>query len=440
MPKILFIQPTQYGANGMPCKQKRLYLPSLAFPLLAAMTPPEWKVEVRLEVLEDIDFYSDADIVGIGTMGHASIRGLEIAEEFKKRKKTVVMGGYMASLARELVVDRVDSVIIGDAEISYPLMLKDFIERGKVNKIYDNPVNSLDGLPVPKYELLVEKSIGYMLPVSAGRGCPHTCSFCSIHCLYRGKYLSRPVPEVIRDIKKVQSLGFKQFYLIDDNIIGNPGYFLELCKAIEPLKMTWGSQCSLLIAKDQKLLDAGRKSGITMMSFGIESITQAGIDKLNKKWLKVDEHQELISRIAKAGIMVSSEMMIGTDSDTEESIKATYDFIMKTRIAVPRFYVLTPTPGTDLYKEYQRAGRLLALDITHYNGAEAVFKPENMSPEKLTELFWWLNNKVFSLKSIFLRTILNPAIFKNPIAYIFGFFVNLHYRNYIKKRIPPNIY
>ena len=99
MPRILFIQPTQYGADGTTlCKQKVIHLPGLAFALLAAYLPPHWEAELLLEVVDDIDFDREADIVAIGAMGHALFRGFEIAAEFRRRGRTVVMGGYMVSI------------------------------------------------------------------------------------------------------------------------------------------------------------------------------------------------------------------------------------------------------------------------------------------------------------------------------------------------------
>jgi radical SAM superfamily enzyme YgiQ (UPF0313 family) len=440
MPKILFVQPTQYGPDNKLCKQNKIHLPGLVFPLLASMTPDHWDVEVAIEVVDDIDFDSDADIVGIGAMGFAIYRGIEIAEAFRRRGKRVVMGGYMASMVTEQVMKHVDSVVIGDAEIAYPKMLRDFEKHGKLESLYDCPVQSLDGLPVPRYELLTEKSIGSMLPVQAGRGCPHTCSFCCIACLYKGKYLFRPVDEVLRDIHAVRDLGYKQFYLLDDNIISNPSYLETLCKEIEPLNMTWASQCSLHIAKNPKLLERVRRAGAMMMSFGVESITQEGLNRLGKSWLKVKEHEKLISAITKAGIMVSAEMMIGTDSDTEESIKATRHFLRKTRIPIPRFYILTPPPGSALFEQYRSEGRLITENLKEYDGSKCVFRPRHMSPEKLTGLFWWLYKKVYSWKDILRRTLFNPVILKRPALALFAFAVNLHYRKYIMKRVPPNIF
>lgn len=440
MPKILLIQPTQYGADKKLCKQKKIHLPGLVFPLLAAMTPDNWEVEVKIEVVDDIDFDSDADLIGIGTMGYAIYRGIEIATEFKKRGKVVVMGGYMASLVAEKVLEYVDSVVVGDAEISYPLLLRDFEKSRTIQRIYHHPIENLDGLPLPKYELLLEKPIGNMLPVQAGRGCTQSCSFCSIASLYSGKYFTRPVDEVIRDIQRVKELGFSRFYLLDDNIVSNPKYLKTLCREIEPLNMSWASQCTLHLAKKPDLLELVSRAGGNLMSFGIESITQEGLNQLDKSWLKADEHKKLIETISKAGIMVSAEMMVGTDSDTEESIRATYDFIQQSRIPIPRFYILTPTPGSALYDRYKSENRLLTEDLKAYDGSHCVHQPAKITPQKVEELYWWIYQKVFSWQSIIRRVILNPAAFKSPFLYLFALMVNLHYRKYIRKRVPPNIF
>ena len=440
MPKILFIQPTQYAENGKLCKQKRINLPGLAFPLLAAYTPKNWEVELCIEVVDEINYNSDADIIGIGTMGHAIFRGLEIAAEFPKRGKLVVMGGYMSSIAAPEAMKYVDSVIIGDAEVSYPQMLKDFENTGKVQPYYDIKIENLDNLPIPRYDLLLKKPIGQMLPVQAGRGCPYTCSFCSIACLYKGKYLFRPVDDVVRDVKEVKRLGFKRFYLIDDNIASNPKYLRELCEKITPLKMKWASQCAMRLAQDKDLLKAVRKSGCDLMSFGVESINQDTLDSLDKPWLKAEDHETNIQILSKAGIVVSTEMIVGSDCDTEQSIRDTFEFILRNKIPIPRFYILTPIPGTQLFDEYKKQGRILTEDLSKFDGTRCVHIPEKISPDKLTEMYWWLNNKTFSMSSILTRTVFNTILWKNPLMLLFSLAVNLHYRKYVRKKVTPNIF
>lgn len=441
MPKLLLIQSTQYSAgNRELCKQRRIYLPGLAFPLLAPYVPDHWELEINLEVVDDIDFNSDADIVGIGAMGHAVFRAMDIADQFRSKGKIVFMAGYMASIIPWFVEKHCDGVIIGDAEISLPRLLQDFESTGSIKRSYDYPLEDLSGLPLPAYELLLKKKTGFMLPVQAGRGCPHNCSYCSIACVYKGRYMVRPVEEVIRDIKRVKELGFNYFYLLDDNIAGNPKYLEELCLGIQPLKMKWASQCSINLARNPKLLRLVAASGCRVISIGIESITQEGLNQLNKNWVTTSEHETLLGKISRAGIIPATEMMIGTDSDTEASIRETFRFVMRTRIPIPKFYILTPMPGSDLYKQYKQQGKLIHEDYNFYTATHCVHHPGQISPERLDELYWWLYRRLFTIPNILRRTLFNPGAWRSPLTYLFAFAVNLNYRKFIRHGDAPNIF
>lgn len=440
MPKVILIQPTQYSSKtGQPIKQNRIYLPGLALPLLAAYAPNNWEVKIIIDVIEEIDFDEEVDLVGIGAMGHAVFRAMNIAAEFRKRGRKVFMGGYMVSILPDFVKNQCDSVVIGDGEISFPQLLMDFENTGKIKPIYDQQLENLHNIPLPRYDLLLEKKIGYMLPVQAGRGCPHTCSYCSIACIYKGKYMTRPVDDIMRDILYIKKLGFKRFFLIDDNIASNPKFLFELAKRIKPLHMTWASQSTLLIAKNDTLLKAVSNSGCSILSLGVESLSQEGLNSLNKSWVKVSETEHLLQKIQKAGILPATEMIIGTDGDTLESIKATADFIIRNKIPIPKFYILTPLPGTDFYKEMQQNGRLLHEDYKKYTAASCVFKPIHFSSQDLETSYMTLYKEVYSFKNIFKRTIFNQGFLKNPLVYLFAFFSNLVYKKFINQGDAPNI-
>lgn len=436
--KLLLIQPTPYDKKGNLIKRKKLYFVGLGLPLLAALTPKEWEVEILLETIEDIPFDTDADVIGISSMGHGVIRTLDIAREFKKRGKIVILGGYMVSLMPEEAKKYCDAVVVGDAEGVWNDLIDD-LERNDLKSYYQKKLDTLDHLPLPRYDLIINKNIGDFLPVQAGRGCPNACSFCSVYCLYRGKYIRRSIPEVIGDIKQVKSLGYNKFLLLDDNIASDEEYMWELCQEIKKLKMSWLSQCSINVAKNERLLKSLADSGCVALSFGIESTNQESLNELNKAWCKTTEYSTLIQKIRNAGIEVSTEMVVGTDADTVSSILEISNFIEKNKIIVPRFYILTPIPGTDLYYQYQKESKIWNENIFSYNGAEAVHIPAQMTPRELTETYWKLYKKVFSIKSIIKRTLLNKNIFKKPLNHIFYFFVNMVYRHDIKKGISPNI-
>ena len=441
MPDLLLVQPTQYSADGRTLvKQRRLHLPGLALPLLAATVPPGWRVRLALEVVERIDYDAKLDVVGIGGMGHALFRGMEIAREFRRRGVKVFFGGMMASLVPELLGSEADAVVVGDGERALPMLLRDFEAGRPLRPVYREPLESLAGLPVPRYDLLVGKRIGDMLPVQAGRGCTHGCSFCSIAALHRGRYLTRPVEDVVRDVRAVREHGRRRFLLIDDNIVSDPAYFLALCDALRPLKMTWASQCSIDIARDDGLLRAASSSGCRILSFGIETVQQSGLESVGKPWMKAGDHATLLRRVARAGILPSTEMMLGLDGDTARTVAETEAFVMRERLPLPRFYVMTPIPGTALFADLRKAGRLLHEDFTRYTGYQCVHQPTGMSGDELSRRYDALNRRVYAPGSILRRTLLNPNLPRNPGAYLLAFFVNLRYLQHVRRNDIPLVF
>lgn len=438
--KILLIQPSPYDQNRMPIKKNKLYFVGLAMPLLAAMMPDDWEAEIVLEILEDIPFDTDADLIGISSMGHGVIRTIDIANQFKKLGKTVVLGGYMASIMKDEAAKYCDSVVVGDAELVWSELISDF-ENGKLKKLYEKNLEAgVFTTPLPRFDLIINKNIGDFLPVQAGRGCPNTCSFCSVACLYRGHYIKKPLHEVVRDIKHVKSMGFKKFLLLDDNIFSDREYLYELLKEIKNLNMQWMSQCDIRIGKENELLETLAKSGCTTLSFGLESISKESLTAMNKGWANPSRYPELIKNIQSHGIDVSTEMVVGGEGDTLESIQMTKDFIENNKISVPRFYILTPIPGTKFFEEVQKQGRLVKENIYSFDGTEAVYKPKNMTPSELTNAYWDLYKSLFTFKSIIKRNILRKEFIKNPLKYLFYCIVNLYYKHQINNKITPNIF
>ena len=435
--KILFIQPTPYDSNRKLIKKKKLYFLGLALPLLAALTPEDWECSICLETIEDVDFDTDADVIGISSMGHAVVRTIDIAKEFKKRGKIVILGGYMVSLMPEEAKKYCDCVVIGDAEEVWHSVLSDIVS-GDIKPFYEKTLTKLT-YPLPRFDLILNKNIGDFLPVQAGRGCPNVCSFCSVYCLYKTKYYRRDIEDVMRDIKQIKSLGFKKFLLLDDNILSDREYSIKLFSEIKKLNMQWLSQCSVKIGEDDELLKIVAESGCVTLSFGLESISQESLNSMQKAWADPLEYSRLLKNIRKHGIDLSTEMVVGAEGDTLESIRATAKFIEDNKIVVPRFYILTPIPGTEFFKQMEEQNRICNKDIYSYNGTEAVHIPKNMTPEQLTRAYWELYNDVFTIKSIVNRTLFHSDFFKRPFMYLFYFAVNLYYRSQIKRKITPNI-
>lgn len=436
--KVLLVFPTLIRNDGQPVKQAFLMLPGITGAVLAALTPVDWDIEIIFETIEKVPFDTDADLIAVSGMGVGLWHGLKIAKEFKNRGKQVVMGGLMASLIPGYILENgADAVCIGDAEGVWEKILRDF-ERGQMKGIYNGKESAAMNWPLPRYDLIAQKRIGFVMPVFAGRGCPHLCEFCSIAAHYHGQYQRRSIEEVIRDIQAIKRLGFKRILLVDDNIAADPAHALQLFSEIKKLHVQWVSQCALYIADKPGMLEAAVQSGCLTLSFGLETVNQASLNSINKLFVKVADYERSLETIRKAGIDTATEMVLGIDGDDPGVFERSADFIIRNRVALPKFYILTPIPGTPLYERLQQENRLIDHDFTNYNASQVVFQPLQMEPDQLQDGYWSLYEKVFTIPTICKRVLGSPiklSLFSRLIL----LFINLHYRRYVRKRIAPGM-
>jgi radical SAM superfamily enzyme YgiQ (UPF0313 family) len=438
-PRQLLIAPTALDMHGRPVKQKHLHLPGLTLLMLAAVTPPHYFTRLLYETVEDIPFDEQWDIVGITGMGSGIVRAWQIADEFRARGATVVIGGIAASLGRpEYSLEHADVLVIGEAEDIWPEILNDF-ERGRLQRSYQAKTPpDIATLPAPRYDLLNRPRIGFWRPVQATRGCPLPCTFCSVTAFHRAAYRKRPVEQIIRDVRLARKSGSRHITFIDDNIGVDWDYCRELWEALIPEKITWMSQCSLHIADHPDMLALAYRSGCRLLSIGIESLSRKNLLEVRKHWNHPEKYVRSVERIRRHGIDVSTEMIIGMDSDDADVFEQTFRFISEARISVPRIHILTPVPGTPLYESFDRDKRLIHRDFGRYSGGQVVFTPALISAEDLQRGYWDLYEKLFSWREILRRTWRNPArlgILMRGIVWS----TNLHYRNHVKRRITPGI-
>jgi radical SAM superfamily enzyme YgiQ (UPF0313 family) len=257
--------------------------------------------------------------------------------------------------------------------------------------------------------------------------------------MYRGKYFRREIAEVIRDIRRVRELGFHKFLLLDDNIAADRDYLLELSGEIGKLGMQWMSQCTIEIGRDAELLQALAGSGCYLLSFGLESITPASLQALDKSWCHPEDYPELIGHITDAGIDVATEMIVGADADTEESLRRTAEFVRRMPIVAPKFYIMTPLPGTDLFERMKRDDRLATDDLYGITASKAAIRHPNMTGEDLNRIFRELYEQVYTYPAMLKRTVCHRRFWRAPGRYLFFLAINLVYRRQIDRGIAPII-
>jgi radical SAM superfamily enzyme YgiQ (UPF0313 family) len=172
---------------------------------------------------------------------------------------------------------------------------------------------------------------------------------------------------------------------------------------------------------------------------GLESLSKESLKVINKKWADPNDYLRIIKKITDKGIDIASEMIVGIETDTKESLLETVHFIDKAMIMAPKFYILTPVPGTQMYDEFKKNKRLVTEDTSKFSPSHAVITHPHMTTEEINEVYWEIYNRLYTFRRILRRTIFNKRVFKMPGRHFFYLAVNLFYRYQIKQKIAPNI-
>lgn len=399
-------------------KRAAFTLPPMVLPVLAAVTPADIEVRLVDEGVEDVDLNLDADIVGLSVMTPTAPRAYALADHFRSRGIKVVMGGVHPSCLPEEALQHCDSVVIGEGESQWPQVLKD-TAQGELKKTYESSIPfSLWQLPAPRWDLLPAKR--YFIPrtVQVSRGCPMSCSFCSVSSFFGRSYRVRPVSHILEEIKAVKR---KLFVFVDDNISGEPDLAKELFAAMIPLKKRWVSQASLTIADDPELLDLAARSGCIGLLIGFESLSSEVLRSIGKQVNLRRQYEAAISRIHRRGIHIQASFIFGFDGDTPEGIRATVQFVKENRLTGVNYCHLTPFPGTRLYSELAREGRILHRDWGKYDRQNIVFQPRHFTPEDLQDRIFWAYRRTYNLRSLWQRRPFSFQHFSLYLALNFGY-------------------
>lgn len=390
---------------------------------VAASMPPGVRTRLLDEDVEPVDFDFPADLVGLSLMTYNAPRAYEIADEFRRRGRTVVMGGFHPTFMPDEAAAHADAVCVGEAEGTVPALVRDF-RAGRLQPRYASQPVDLRGLPVPDRGLLRQSA--YITPdaVQATRGCPHSCSFCSVSAFARRRFRARPVDEVIDELR---GLG-RWLIFMDDNLTADAGYARELFARMAPLGKRWASQCSVRIADDPELLALAARSGCLGLFVGFESLSDENLRAWGKTLNRQRDYARAVARLHAAGIGVYGGFVFGMDDDGPDVFARTLRFLDEARLDALQATVLTPFPGTPLYAEMERQGRITSRDWALYDFGHVVFEPKGMSAETLYAGNAWLHSRFYSRAATWRRVwrafgYLSPAVVARAVVPL-----NLGYR------------
>jgi len=413
-------------------ERRAVWFPKLSLPTIAAYTPETWDVDLVDEAVEDIDFDHPCDMVGLSIMTCYAPRAYEIAAEFRKRGKTVIMGGVHPTYCPDEALQHADAIVCGEAEDLWPQLVADY-EAGMMQRMYKmTSFPSLERYKSPRVELLSPDAYMTRQCSFTTRGCHFDCEFCSVSPFNGKTTRRRPVQEVVTELQNVQRwirselvermrdeplwkafltalrirVGIEDGSIVafvDDLHNSNRAYCRELWTALKPLKIKWGCQSTLFLGDDEEMVKLAAESGCVSVFVGMESLDEDCLDETNKSFNRVHKFSQEIKMFHDHGIMVNPGIVFGFDNDDESVFERAVDFLTRNQVELAYFNILTPLPGTALFDRYNNAGRIFDRDWSKYDGKHVVFQPSRMTPEQLQDGFYWANHQFYSLPSIWRR-------------------------------------
>jgi radical SAM superfamily enzyme YgiQ (UPF0313 family) len=402
--------------------------------VLAGLTPPEWEITILDENLgvQDYAAMPRPDLVGITAFTSQASRAYELAAEFRALGVPVVMGGIHATMCCDEALRHVDSVVTGEAESVWSNVLDD-ARRGQLRTTYVGEHVDMAKVPSARHDLLKE---GYAFgAIQTTRGCPLSCSFCSVSAFNGTLYRNRPIANVIEEFKSIRE---KWVLVVDDNLIGTNASHLarakELFRAMirADLGKNWIGQVTINMADDEELLDLAAQAGCQGVFIGFESPTAAGLAEVGKKFnlLKGRNFQQSVRRIQRHNILVVGSFIMGLDADEPGIGRRIANAARSYGVDILNALFLTPLPGTRLWQQMKSQNRIAAGnfpdDWKYYTLGFPTARYKHFSWEGILEEMNCCDRRFYSLWQIFRRVIGSLLRQRRPILSLVS---NLSYRN-----------
>jgi radical SAM superfamily enzyme YgiQ (UPF0313 family) len=361
----------------------------------------------------------EADVVGITAMGPQIRRAYDLADHFRTRGKKVVLGGTWVTLAAEQSLAHADAVVAGEAEHVWRHVLDD-LAAGRSRGVYRasewhdlRDLPSWDPWTLPLFKAAAFRSswlyrMYFFWPIFFSRGCPHPCEYCAVQSYYARSYRTRPVDDVIEDIRRHRTFGARRFLFLDDNPIARPEEAKELFRRMIPERVQWVSQTTVNVARDPELLDLVARSGARILSIGFESLSDESLASVSKQFNRPSRFAEDVRRLRARGIQVIALVMVGLDGDTPETFAATLRWLDENRISFLKLFTPAPYPGTKFHQDMVAAGRLLDDDWGRYDYGSPVVRPLHMTPGEMLDGFKAVYSGFYSVRSILRRFVPPP--------------------------------
>jgi radical SAM superfamily enzyme YgiQ (UPF0313 family) len=387
---------------------KHVLTPTLALTSVAAATPPEWQVTYWDENLLQgpPPWQPFPQVVGITVHLTFAERAYELARWFRSRGARVVLGGLHVLSCPDEAAPYADALAVGEGVQLWPQILRD-VEAGTLRPVYRGDYHRpYRDEPDPRRDLLPRDSFLTSTSLIATRGCHNRCGFC--YLATDGLHMPYQVRDVEQVVAEFRADGQPYGVFTDNNLGSRPDYLRRLCRALRPLEKIWSAAVTIDLTDDPSLVREMALAGCTGVFIGFESLTDDNLADARKKTPQTADYARRVAVLHDHGIQVNGSFVLGFDHDRPDVFARTAAWVEANRLECATFHILTPYPGTPLFRQMEAEGRLLHRNWALYDTGHVVFRPRHMTPDELATGYAWCYRRLFSHASIWRRRPADP--------------------------------
>ncbi len=362
--------------------------PPLGLATLAAFLDEDDEAELVDDHVDVLKTDDCPDLVVIQVYITNAYRAYALADHYRAKGCHVALGGlHVTSLPQEAAV-HADSLFVGPGEQTFPAFLKD-LKAGAPKKMYiSRGGRTIADLPPIRRDLI--KRQRYLVPNSivVTRGCPQHCDFCYKDAFFEGGrgFYTQTVDAALAEIDRLPG---RHLYFLDDHLLGNQRFASALFDGMQGMGRLFQGAATVDSVLRGGLIEKAANAGLRSLFVGFETFSTENLRSSNKKQNLANDYSQAAKRLSDLGIMINGSFVFGMDDDDESVFKRTVDWAVENGLTTTTFHVMTPYPGTRLFKKIKDEGRLATENWDLYDTRHVVYEPKRISPAALKAGYDW---------------------------------------------------
>ncbi|HZN04090.1 MAG TPA: radical SAM protein, partial [Candidatus Polarisedimenticolia bacterium] len=373
--------------------------PPLGLATLAGYCGVDDEIAIQDEHVETLSLEDEPDLVVIQVYITSARRSYELADHYRRRGVHVCLGGLHVTSLPEEARAHADTIFIGPGEDTWPRFLRDF-RAGRPGAEYRSTVRTLEGVPPIRRDLI--KRHLYFVPNSivVSRGCPHVCDFCYKEAFFEGGrgFYTQGVDDALAEVARLPG---RHLYFLDDHLFGNVPFASALFDGMRGMGRLWQAAATVESVLRPGLLERAVDCGLRSLFVGFETLNRVALREQRKFQNLRRDYGTAVRRLHDCGVMVNGSFVFGMDGEDADVFERTVEWAIEQGIETATFHILTPYPGTALYRRMQASGRLLHSNWDRYDTRHVVYRPEGIDPSRLESGYWWAYREFYRWGSIF---------------------------------------